>query len=74
MPDKRDLIAIFKAESDDHLTKLDKGVVELEKNPGNVERVIELNRVAHTLKGAARVFGFHEIQEIAHRAELFKEF
>ena len=23
----------------------------------------------HTLKGAARVFGFHEIQDIAHRIE-----
>ncbi len=70
MPDKKeDFIAIFKAESEDHLTKLDRGIVELEKNPDNLDLVNELNREAHTLKGAARVFGYYEIQEIAHKIE-----
>jgi len=69
MSEKKDLIAIFKVETDDHLTKLDKGLVELEKHPENTELVRELNREVHTLKGAARVFGFVEIQDIAHRIE-----
>src|SRR4030066_949758 len=75
MPDVlKDLIAIFKAETEDHLTKLDNGVVELEKQPDNVELVSDLNREVHTLKGAARVFGFCEIQDIAHRIEdIFEE-
>lgn len=69
MPDKKDFIAIFKAETEDHLTKLDKGLVELEKHPRNTELFKELNREAHTIKGSARVFGYSQIQEIAHRIE-----
>jgi two-component system chemotaxis sensor kinase CheA len=69
MPERREFIAIFKAESEDCLTKLDKGLVELEKFPDNPELVKELNRAAHTLKGSARVMGYIPIQEIAHRIE-----
>lgn len=74
MPEMQDLIAIFKAETEDHLTKLDSGLVELEKQPGNIELLRSLNREVHTLKGSARVFGFTEIQDIAHRIEdIFEE-
>ncbi|NWF92209.1 MAG: hybrid sensor histidine kinase/response regulator [Syntrophaceae bacterium] len=74
MPEMKDLIAIFKAETEEHLTKLDNGLVELEKQPDNVDLVTSLNREVHTLKGAARVFGFCEIQDIAHRIEdIFEE-
>jgi two-component system chemotaxis sensor kinase CheA len=75
MPDTmKDLIAIFKVETEEHLTKLDKGLVELEKQPNNVNLASDLNREVHTLKGAARVFGFTEIQDIAHRIEdIFEE-
>jgi len=75
MPDvMKDLIAIFKAETEEHLTKLDNGLVELEKQPNNVDLAKDLNREVHTLKGAARVFGFCEIQDIAHRIEdIFEE-
>lgn len=75
MPDvMKDLMAIFKAETEEHLTKLDNGLVELEKQPDNVELVRDLNREVHTLKGSARVFGFSEIENIAHRIEdIFEE-
>jgi two-component system chemotaxis sensor kinase CheA len=74
MPEVKDLIAIFKAETEEHLTKLDNGLVELEKRPDNIELLSSLNREVHTLKGAARVFGFFEIQDIAHRIEdIFEE-
>ena len=69
MPDRRDFIAIFKAETEDHLTKLNNGLVALEKHPDNLELIKELNREAHTIKGSARVFGYLEIQEIAHKVE-----
>ena len=69
MPEMKDLIAIFKAETEDHLTQLDNGLVELEKHPDNVDLARSLNREVHTLKGAARVFGFNKIQDIAHRIE-----
>jgi chemotaxis protein histidine kinase CheA len=75
MPDvMKDLIGIFKAETEEHLTKLDNGLVELEKQPNNIDLARDLNREVHTLKGAARVFGFCEIQDIAHRIEdIFEE-
>ena len=69
MQDVNDFVPIFKAETDDHLTNLDKGLVELEKHPDDKELIEELYREAHTLKGTARVFGFYEIQEIAHKIE-----
>lgn len=69
MSDMKDLIAIFKVETEEHLTKLDNGLIELEKQPDHLDLVKELNRAVHTLKGAARVFGFQEIQDIAHRME-----
>ena len=69
MPKKKDFIAIFKAETEDHLTKLNRGLVELEKRPDNIELVKELNREAHNIKGSARAFGYYEIQEVAHRIE-----
>ncbi len=69
MPEKNDFITIFKVEAEDHLTNLDKGLVELEKHPENLELVKELNREAHTLKGSSRILGYHEIQEIAHKIE-----
>jgi len=69
MPERKDLIDIFKAETEEHLTRLDNGIVALEKEPDNLELVRGLNREVHTLKGAARVFGFSEIQDIAHRIE-----
>ena len=69
MPEMKDLIAIFRAETEEHLTKLDNGLVELEKQPDHLELVRRLNREVHTLKGSARVFGFNEIQDIAHRIE-----
>jgi two-component system, chemotaxis family, sensor kinase CheA len=69
MPERKDLIDIFKAETEEHLTKLDNGLIALEKQPDQPELVSSLNREVHTLKGAARVFGFSEIQDIAHRIE-----
>ena len=69
MPEMKDLIAIFRAETEEHLTQLDTGLVELERHPDNLELARSLNREVHTLKGAARVFGFNKIQDIAHRIE-----
>lgn len=66
---RAEFIATFKTEAEEHLGKLSKGLVVLEKNPDDGELLKELFRVAHTLKGVARMMGFFEIQEIAHRIE-----
>lgn len=66
---KSEFVATFKAESEEHLGKLSKDLVALERTPGSIDIIKELFRVAHTLKGVARMMGFIEIQEIAHRIE-----
>ncbi|MBF0619771.1 MAG: hybrid sensor histidine kinase/response regulator [Candidatus Omnitrophica bacterium] len=69
MSKKDEFIALFKAEAEDYVTALNQGLLDLEKAPDNMEIAKELNRVAHTLKGAARVFKFNDIQDITHHIE-----
>ncbi len=69
MKDKQYYIAIFKSETGEFLTQLEKGLVDIEKDPHNAEILKELNRLAHSIKGSAHVFGCDEIQQIAHRVE-----
>lgn len=69
MPDKKDFIMLFKAEAGERLNKINNGLVELENNPQNLKLIKDLNREAHTIKGSSAVFGFTEIQDIAHRIE-----
>jgi len=65
----REIIRVFQAESDEHLRKLEEGLLFLEKNPGEKDIIKELFREAHSLKGAARVVGLDEIEQLAHGVE-----
>jgi two-component system chemotaxis sensor kinase CheA len=69
MSELKDLLTIFKIESEEHLTKLENGLIELERRPGDKELLRRLIREVHTLKGGARVFGFTDIQDLTHRME-----
>ena len=69
MKDKKYYFALFKTETGEFLTQLEKGIVDIEKNPRNVELFKELNRLAHSIKGSAHIFGCDEIQHISHRIE-----
>src|SRR5919108_6348766 len=60
---------IFLREAEEHLTSLQKGLLILEKEPGNTHLIHDLLRNAHTLKGSARMVGLEEISAIAHRME-----
>ncbi|HEY6873327.1 MAG TPA: hybrid sensor histidine kinase/response regulator [Geobacteraceae bacterium] len=62
-------IDIFLREAEEHLSSLQKGLVVLEKEPGNTPLIHELLRNAHTLKGSARMVGLEEISTVAHRME-----
>ena len=67
--DDMSLLDIFKLESDEHIKSLNKGILELERDPADLELVDELMRIAHTLKGAARIVNNSDVQSIAHKVE-----
>lgn len=62
-------IDIFLREAEEHVTALQKGLLTLEKEPGNTPLIHDLLRNAHTLKGSARMVGLEGISAIAHRLE-----
>jgi two-component system chemotaxis sensor kinase CheA len=65
----KDPYKYFRVEARELLEQLGRGVLDLEKGAGAGEIVPRLLRLAHTLKGAARVVKQPEIAEHAHRIE-----
>ncbi|MFR5641835.1 MAG: chemotaxis protein CheW [Clostridium paraputrificum] len=60
---------MFLEESMDNLQILNESLLELEKNPNDVDKVNEIFRVAHTIKGMAATMGFTDIAELTHKME-----
>ncbi|HZE90880.1 MAG TPA: Hpt domain-containing protein, partial [Rhizobacter sp.] len=65
----KDAYKYFRVEARELLEQLGKSALDLEKGVGAAELVPRLLRLAHTLKGAARVVKQPEIAESAHRIE-----
>jgi two-component system chemotaxis sensor kinase CheA len=59
----------FRPEARDLVDQFAKGILELEKDGSNAAAVQQLLRLAHTLKGAARVVKQAEIADRAHAIE-----
>ncbi len=51
------------------LEKLEAKCLEAENRPGNNEIISELTRIMHTIKGAAAMFGYKDIENLTHNAE-----
>jgi two-component system chemotaxis sensor kinase CheA len=69
---RRQLLATFQAELEEHLSTLNRGLMALEEGRSQEERqalVAELFRAAHSVKGASRAVGIREIEVVAHRLE-----
>ncbi|MGY6277058.1 hybrid sensor histidine kinase/response regulator [Methylomonas sp. MgM2] len=64
-----ELQKLFKAESEEHLARLDNGLLRLEKTPAAPELLEEVFRESHSLKGAASMLGLTQIETAAHRLE-----
>jgi two-component system chemotaxis sensor kinase CheA len=60
---------LFRAESEEHLQRLDDALLQLEKAPADQHLLEEAFREAHSMKGAARMLGLSAIQAPAHRLE-----
>ena len=60
---------MFRAESEDHVRTIEAGLLALERQPGEGALLEEVFREAHSLKGAARMLGLRDIQNLAHEIE-----
>ncbi|MDD1619877.1 MAG: hybrid sensor histidine kinase/response regulator [Methylococcaceae bacterium] len=64
-----ELRQLFKAESAEHLARLDDGLLRLEKNCSDHALLEEVFREAHSMKGAARMLGLSKIETTSHGLE-----
>ncbi|HEY1371458.1 MAG TPA: hybrid sensor histidine kinase/response regulator [Candidatus Binatia bacterium] len=62
------LFQIFREECDEHVQKLNDGLLALEREPQRA-RLDEILRAAHSLKGASRMMGFKTLETLAHYLE-----
>ncbi len=69
MIEDKELAQLFKAESAEHLARLDDGLLRLEKTPADQPLLEEVFRESHSLKGAARMLGLSKIENSAHGLE-----
>ncbi len=60
----------FREESEEHLQRLMTGVPDLEQRATDVDAIAALFRSAHTIKGGARMMGYTDVAELAHRVEV----
>ena len=67
--DRSEFVGKFVQEARENLEALNRGVVELEQRPGDVELLTDLMRAAHTLKGSSRMLKYGAVNQVAHRTE-----
>lgn len=63
------ILGYFIEEAKEHLDTLEKGILELRAVVKDPERVNEMFRAAHSVKGGSAMLGFESIQKTAHRLE-----
>lgn len=67
--DTQQYMSMFLEESMDNLQTLNESLLELEQNPDDINKVNEIFRVAHTIKGMAATMGFNQMAELTHKME-----
>lgn len=60
---------IFRTASEEHLQKLEDGLLHLEKHPDDQAQLEEVLREAHTLKGDSRMLGVDDVELLIHQLE-----
>jgi two-component system chemotaxis sensor kinase CheA len=64
-----DRVREFLTESQEHLDRIDRDIVTLEKDPENDEALAGVFRAMHTMKGTCSFFGFVKLETLAHAGE-----
>lgn len=67
--DMSQYLQLFIEESKDNLQSLNEHLLQLEHDPGDMQILNEIFRVAHTLKGMAGTMGFARMQKLTHHIE-----
>ena len=67
--DTSQYMSMFLEESLDNLQTLNESLLELEQNPEDIDKVNEIFRVEHTIKGMAATMGFNDLAELTHKME-----
>jgi len=66
---KQKIVFYFIEEAQEHLETLEKGILDLRAVMEDQERVNEMFRAAHSVKGGAAMLGFDSIKTTAHKLE-----
>lgn len=66
-----EMIKDFMENATELVQSLDEQILVLEANPTSKDTIEEIFRAAHTLKGAAGMFGYSAIERIMHKMENF---
>lgn len=69
MQDVDPSIGLYVEETRELLGELERGLLELEKNPSDMACVDTCFRAMHTIKGGGAMFGFEEISRFTHDVE-----
>jgi len=69
MIEDQELRDVFKVASQEHLQKLDDGLLYLEQHPGDSAKLEELLRETHSLKGDAGMLAVKNVASLAHQIE-----
>ena len=69
MDDNDDIVKEFLVESYENLDRLDRDLVELEKDPSNREILASIFRTIHTIKGTSGFLGFGKLESVTHSGE-----
>jgi len=67
--DTSQYMSMFLEESMENLQTLNESLLELEQRPEDIDKLNEIFRVAHTIKGMAATMGFSQMAELTHNME-----
>jgi chemotaxis protein histidine kinase CheA len=66
---QQQIIGYFIEEAKEHLDTIEQGVLNLQATMADADRLNELFRAAHSVKGGAAMLGFSAIQQVSHHLE-----
>lgn len=67
--DTSEYLPMFLAEAREHLQELNLAVLKIEEDPEDKEKIDEIFRVAHSMKGMSATMGFAAMAELTHKME-----